>query len=119
MLQFQDKNKEALTRFERALDIDPENKEALYGKGLAFIALGKATEAASIFDKIIQIDPKNYQAYKASGLALEASGKYPEALKVYEKALEINSGPVALNDKMHALILAKKTIDAVGLLLTK
>ena len=45
--------------FDKALQIDPNDTDALNSKGDALINLGKYDEAIQYFDKALQVDP-NY-----------------------------------------------------------
>jgi tetratricopeptide (TPR) repeat protein len=50
------KSDEALTAFDKAIEINPQNLIARDGKGDALVKLGKADEAMKAFDKAIEID---------------------------------------------------------------
>jgi tetratricopeptide (TPR) repeat protein len=117
LLQLHYNHKEVIARLDRALDIDPEYKKALFAKGLSLIALERVPRLQTLLDEIIQIDPQYYQAYR--GLALLSSGKYSKARKVCEMAPELDQKVVASDDEIYVLILAKKSAEAVGLLLNK
>jgi tetratricopeptide (TPR) repeat protein len=50
---------EAITYYDKALAIDPDQKNALLNKGYALSKLGRYSEAITYYDKILAIDP-NY-----------------------------------------------------------
>jgi tetratricopeptide (TPR) repeat protein len=102
---------EALGYFEKALEIDPNSRDALQFKGLGLLQLGKYNDAKIYFDKLL----KEYQQptfaerfdrdsfagfYNNMGRTLYHLGQYVDALKAYEKALEIDPKFIeALNNK--------------------
>jgi Tetratricopeptide repeat/PKD domain len=56
-LENQGKYAEAITYYDRALAIDPNNKFALSNKGNALDSLGKYAEAITYYDRALAIDP--------------------------------------------------------------
>jgi tetratricopeptide (TPR) repeat protein len=92
------KNEEAIKYLDKALEIDPNNANALTSKGLALYNLGNYQEAVKYHDKALEINPNGGPALNNKGLALYGLGKYDEALEYYDRALEIdpNGGPAAL-----------------------
>jgi tetratricopeptide (TPR) repeat protein len=60
VLHFLGKNNEAISFFDKALAINPNDAEVLNNKGIALHFLGKNNEAISIFDKALAINP-NYK----------------------------------------------------------
>jgi|GEM_PF-1617239 tetratricopeptide (TPR) repeat protein len=86
---------EAANSFKKALEIEPNNIEALKGRGLSLHMLKKYSEALEIFNKALEIDPDNDVLLYNRGSALCELGRYEEALKDLERALEIreNAGP--------------------------
>jgi tetratricopeptide (TPR) repeat protein len=86
--------------YDKALEIDPQNADAYYNKGLSLSILKNYPEAIECYDKALEINPQNADAYYNKGLSLSALKNYPEAIECYDKALEIQSDNVnALNKK--------------------
>jgi superkiller protein 3 len=103
-----------LAKYDGAISIDPQYKDALYRKGVSFIATNNTTQAVALFDQVLEIDPSYKQAYNAKGLALEIGGAYAESLAAYDKALELDPKfTQALDNKMHTLIAMGKQNDAM------
>ncbi|MDF0681350.1 MAG: tetratricopeptide repeat protein [Candidatus Nitrosocosmicus sp.] len=48
---------EAVTSFDKAIEINPYYADAFYNKGMALSATSKFTEAVTSFDKAIEINP--------------------------------------------------------------
>ena len=90
----------AITYYDKALTIDPNDNVALNGKGLALNALGNYNEAISIFDKALAVDPNDKIILDYKGNALAGLGNYNEAIPYYDKALAIDPNyELALYDK--------------------
>ncbi|HYP42420.1 MAG TPA: tetratricopeptide repeat protein, partial [Candidatus Nitrosocosmicus sp.] len=75
---------------DKALEIDQQNADAYYNKGLSLYYSGNHMEAIECYDKALEINPENADAYNNKGLSLYYSGNHMEAIECYDKALEIN-----------------------------
>ena len=53
------KSDEAITAFDKAIEINPQNLTAWNGKGLVLYKSNKYDEAITAFDKAIEINPQN------------------------------------------------------------
>jgi tetratricopeptide (TPR) repeat protein len=69
-LQILGKHQEAISYYDKALAIEPNDLLALYGKGLALYELGKYDEAIASFDKALAIEPNNSLILKSKELVL-------------------------------------------------
>ena len=81
---------EAISYYDKALEIEPSNVSALSGTGDALVKLGKPDEAISYYDKALEIEPSNVAALSDKGDALVKLGKPEEAISYYDKALQID-----------------------------
>eukprot|EP00931_Biecheleriopsis_adriatica_P054227 TRINITY_DN31899_c0_g1_i1.p1 TRINITY_DN31899_c0_g1~~TRINITY_DN31899_c0_g1_i1.p1 ORF type:complete len:602 (+),score=137.94 TRINITY_DN31899_c0_g1_i1:25-1806(+) len=61
--------KAAIERYDAALDLCPQHKEGLVGRGAALTNLGRAREALRDFDAALRIDPQNSNAIKYRDIA--------------------------------------------------
>ena len=59
---------EAIVYFDKVLAAEPNNTEALHGKGLTIDNFGNHTEAVDIYDEILGIDPNNMDALASKGV---------------------------------------------------
>lgn len=88
--------------FSKAIEIDPEDSEARYNKGIALGQQGKNEEATQAFDKAIDLNIGCEQAWSNKGLALYNLGKKEEAIKAFESAPNLeeawNNKGIALRD---------------------
>jgi len=81
---------EALTCYERALEINPRDAVAWSNKGNALVRLGRPAEALTCYERALEINPRYPEAWLNKGVALADLGRPAEALTCYERALEIN-----------------------------
>ncbi len=82
---------EALTVFEQALQLDPDDAVAYNGKGLAFFELKRYQEALAAFEQAVVLNPKFVHAYGNKGMALYELKRYQEALPALVKAIQLDS----------------------------
>ena len=80
----------AIGCFDKALEIDEKDVNALNNKGVAFDKLGKYDEAIQCHDKALEIDGKYVEAWYNKGNTLDNLSRYDEAIECYDKALEID-----------------------------
>ena len=81
---------EAISWYDKALVLDPNDINASYNKGTAFDELHRYEDALTWFEKTLDIDPKHVNATIYKAVALEELGKKEEAINWYDKALEID-----------------------------
>lgn len=77
----------ALVYFEQALDLEPNNTEALIKKGTTLEALRKMSEAIETYDRAIASDSSKTVAYLYKGGVLNRLQRFSEAMECYEQAL--------------------------------
>ncbi|MEO1240564.1 MAG: winged helix-turn-helix domain-containing protein [Pseudomonadota bacterium] len=93
-----DDNETALSLFEKALEREPENPDAIVG--LSFAHAHRATKydygaessklAEALARRALDIKPQNGLSWHALGLSLDAQGLVDEALRAFEQAVAIN-----------------------------
>ena len=86
-----DRHEEALSSFDRALEIDSTDYQAWFNRGGALDNLGRSEEALESFDRALEIDSTDYRAWSNRGVALDNLGRHEEALESCDRALEIDS----------------------------
>ena len=84
------RHREAITCYDRALQIDPQYTFAWTGKGVALDELGQYEEAIECYDKALTIDPRDATTWSNKGAALVDIGRLQEAINCYDKALAID-----------------------------
>jgi tetratricopeptide (TPR) repeat protein len=60
---------EAISRYDRAVTIEPENEDAWYNRGVALAALGHYEKAIMSYDHAIAIKPEDKEAWNNRGVA--------------------------------------------------
>ncbi len=116
LLQQLGRYNEPVERYNRAIALDPQNKDAFYRQGVSLIAAGESAMAAQDFDQVLKIDPAYKQAYNAKGFALMAAGDYAGAIQAFDDALKIDPAfSQAMINKMNALLQLKKKNEAMGI----
>ena len=84
--------------YDKALEIDPKEKDAWFEKGIALGSLGKFEEEIECYEKALEIDPgykkawfnKEKVTWLNKGLVLSGIEEYKDAIKCYDRALEID-----------------------------
>lgn len=80
----------ALSFFERAILLNPDDGKAWHRKGIELTSLGRHTEALQSFDRALQLDSNDQYAWAYRGEALRELKRYDEALESLNEALKTN-----------------------------
>lgn len=102
--------KEAIEKYRAAVEINPNNFEALNNLGFSLCQMDQFDEAIEINCRAIRLNPSVPGAYYHLGLALDRSGRTHEAVPEYREAIKLDPDLVeALNDL--AWVLAANSDD--------
>jgi tetratricopeptide (TPR) repeat protein len=85
-----DRYYEAITYYNKALGIDPNNFDSLLGKGYALDKLQKYEKAIPYLDKALKIYPHNFYALYEKAVALSGLGRDKEASVYYDLILKMD-----------------------------
>jgi Tfp pilus assembly protein PilF len=78
----------AFVEFQKAMELDPENKEVLNMLGIIYLAkLENYTEAIKYFKKAMDVDSDYSEAANNLGMAYERAGQLDESVRAYKTAL--------------------------------
>lgn len=80
---------EAVSAFQRALDLDPENAFAHNNLGYSALQIGRTDEAVRHLEHCLTIGPVKPYMLNNLGVAYERDGRRAEALAAYLRALEL------------------------------
>jgi Flp pilus assembly protein TadD len=80
---------EAITHFQKALEIRPRYAEAHYYLGYALLQIGRVDEAIVHYQKAIELQPRLVVAYNDLGCAFRLKGMAAEAMACFQKAIEL------------------------------
>jgi Flp pilus assembly protein TadD len=81
---------EAITCFDRVLEMDPNNEAALHNRGVALRSAGRFEEALASFDHALERDPDNEMIWFNRGFCLGKLERYEEALKAFDRVLALS-----------------------------
>jgi tetratricopeptide (TPR) repeat protein len=102
---------EAITHFQKALQINPDNAVAHNNFGNALSQEGRVDEAITQYQKALRIDPNLALAHINLGLVLFQQGKVDEAITQYQEALEINPDYADARVSLGNFLLQKGRVD--------
>jgi tetratricopeptide (TPR) repeat protein len=88
------RNDEAIAAYRAALELDPDNAEALTGRGCALSQTDVAAAIADL-DRAIELDPKSLDGYRCRAGARRIKGDLDAALADATKALELDPSDAA------------------------
>jgi len=106
-----EKHDEALSYFEKVLEIEPNHLGALTNKGVLLNTLGKHDEALSYFDKVLEIEPNHVDALVNKGSTLGSLDQYDDALFYLDMALEIKPNDVGALSNKAAVFVDQENFD--------
>jgi tetratricopeptide (TPR) repeat protein len=79
---------EAITSYDEAIELKPDDDAACYNRGFALDELNRYEEAIASYDKAIELKPDDQNAWISRGIALRNLNRYEEAIASYDKAIE-------------------------------
>ncbi len=85
-----DKYKEAITNYDKAIELNPQLAIAYNNRGTENAALHKYKEAIEDYNKAIELNPQLVEAYNNRGNAKSNLGDSKEAIADYNKAIELD-----------------------------
>jgi tetratricopeptide (TPR) repeat protein len=107
ILSAQRKFDEAVTCYDKILERNPKNTDALVGKAMNMTAdYSSYNEGMVCLDRAISIDPSHVGAWQEKGALLEKMGKYAEADQCFQKAdslKNVNAGNNVSNEAAQQL----------------
>ena len=81
--------REAIYRWERAVELDPKYAAAYNDLAIAYEHEGQLDKARKAYEKALELDPTYAAAYNDLAIAYEHEGQLDKARKAYEKAMEL------------------------------
>jgi len=102
---------EAITQYQKALQIKPDKEEACNNLGNALLQKGNVDEAITHYQKVLQINPEFAEAHYNLGNALLQKGSVDEAIAHFQKALQINPDYADAHNNLGYALLQKGSVD--------
>ena len=105
---------EALSNYQKALEIKPEYAKAWNGQAKTLYELNSHEDALSAYDKAIQIQPNYRNSWSGRGFVLSKLRRYSEAIKSFDKALKLEpESPQIWNARGESLRNLRKYDEAI------
>ena len=98
---------EALDLISKGINIDANNANAWYNKGIILFRMCRYQDALNSFSQAADIDPEFTEAWVNKGVALMELGKNLAAIRAFDKAIAIDPGD---SQARHYRDLAQKKI---------
>jgi tetratricopeptide (TPR) repeat protein len=80
---------EAIIPFEKAVELKPDYKDAMFKLGWCYNDASKFSDAIKVLKNLTAIDSKNYEAFQELGYAYKKSKLFTDAQVALQKAVEI------------------------------
>lgn len=88
----QNKFKDAVVYFRKALEIDPTIAELHFNVGILLTNLNRTDEAITSYKKAVSLKPSLTDVHYNLGTALQSQGKFAQAAISYQKAVDLEPG---------------------------
>jgi arylsulfatase A-like enzyme/Tfp pilus assembly protein PilF len=116
ILDFMGKGEEARTYFEKALEVEPENRflRKYYAMNLA--KMRKIKEAIEVYERLKEDYPDDYEVFQDLGIAYGYAGDLSRSIENLKKAVGLHPSPVAFFNLAVALRKVGSIQEAVSYL---
>src|SRR5215467_13387117 len=104
--QMKGEHDRAITDFNEAIRLNPQNARAYNNRGSSFFAKGDRDQAVADFSKAVELDPKNGKFLVSRGRAFEAMNDKARALADYQSILALPA--VSKTDKQRQEITRQR-----------
>lgn len=85
----QDRNKEAVSAYRKAIAIDPSNAKNWYEMANIYFQMNDFENAVDAYNKSIELSPDSGWAYNNLALTLVSQGKYEESIPLYQTGIDL------------------------------
>ncbi len=102
---------DAITAFEKALQIYPNYHDVYAQRGLAYFRLNQPDKALADYQKSLELKPNNAKVYSNMGIIYFQKNNLPKAREVYEKAVELDPRFVDARRNLGAVYAGMKQYD--------
>ncbi len=102
---------EAITHYQKALELDPNFAQAYNNLGLVLAGRGQLGEAIAQYQKALEIQPDYAGAHNNLGVALAIRGQFDEAMPHFRKALEISPDLADAHNNLGIALASRGQID--------
>ncbi|UBF27427.1 tetratricopeptide repeat protein [Kovacikia minuta CCNUW1] len=88
-LYFEGRHEDAIGFYDKAIQMEPENPKAWFGRGATLARLQQLEEAVVAYDRAIQIKPDASEAWFGKGAALAKLQQLEAAIAAYDTATQL------------------------------
>ncbi len=115
LLKLTQNTAEAENAFQKALDQDPDNEDAISGLAMIYADGGDPKRASALFEKLTKKNP-NPRAFAMLAASYEQMHDYALAANAYREALQLDPSRVEIKDRLaQDLALSDQLEDALKL----
>ena len=100
------KNKQAITAFKEALEINPMDEKAYNNLAISYHATGDYQQAVNSYHAALKINPDYAQAYYNLGYLYDTIGDKKQAATLYIRTLETNPDHIQAHNNLAAIFQA-------------
>ena len=90
--------KQAITKYDQILEINPNHINTLNMKGIAYSNLQDHTKSLTQFFKVLQKNPNDSIALTGMGLGFGNLGEYNESISYFNKAVDENPDSIIIKN---------------------
>lgn len=102
---------EAISHFEKTLEVEPNYQFGQYNLGAALAKKGDAVAAIARLKLALAADPNHSKSYYSLGTALAQTGQIDEAIASYRRALQLEPDFIDAHTNLANLLLEKGDIE--------
>ena len=100
--------------YERALENDPNNTNAMGWLGFIRSAQGRHDEGVQLAERVLQLDPLSLIAQRALGDAYRVAGRADDAIRIFEAALEQEPDIARVHGRLARIYLARGEFESAA-----
>jgi tetratricopeptide (TPR) repeat protein len=101
----------AMDYYAKALRINPDDPDVLYGLGNAFAQRGDWDNAISSYRHALQVTPDQVDILNNLGFALAAKKQFADAIACFEAALRLNPDSASAHNNLATVFFIQKSFD--------
>jgi Tfp pilus assembly protein PilF len=102
---------EAISQFQTALKLEPNDMNVLCALGMAWNGKGRLDEAIASFQEVLRLKPDNADAHNNLGFVLSRKGRLDEAISQYQEALRLKPDYVFVRNNLGVALARKGRLD--------
>ena len=103
--------REAEAVYNKILELQPSNHEALHLLGFVMHQVGRKKDAADLIGKAVALKPDYAEALNNLGNVFVDQGEYEEAIAVYQKAIALNPTFAQTHSNLGTLLCGQEKFD--------